>query len=345
MVGIIIYNVGVMANKSKLIDETTFNNAQSMLESLGNNAKGALKLKAIVAAKTHGITIVADIFNVSRNTVTTWINKFKNDVNSVFEISAGRGRKDKLTLEQLYIVKELVNNNPNITLYQVAQEIEKKFAIKYTIPAVHKILKKLKFSYITPRPKHNKQDTSKHDEFKKNLAEEIQKNPECEVFFFDESRFGTHSKVGHGWFKTGTRTQINVSLGFKNFYVYSAVSSISGNNFHLMLPNVDVECFNVFLQEFSSTLNNKNIIMVLDGAGWHKAKNLNIPDNIRLVYLPPYSPELNPVEKLWEYIKNNTIKNKFFGCINKLEAVVSEFIFGLDEEQIKQTCRCSYLTS
>ena len=57
---------------------------------------------------------------------------------------------------------------------------------------------------------------------KKNLEQEVAKNPEYEVFFFDESRFGTHSKIGHGWFATGSRTAVKKKLGFKNFYLYTA---------------------------------------------------------------------------------------------------------------------------
>lgn len=180
---------------------------------------------------------------------------------------------------------------------------------------------------------------------KKNLATETQKNPTAEVFFFDESRFGTHSKIGHGWFKTGERTQVEISLGFKNFYVYSSVASDTGDNFHLVLPSVDTECMNAFLSEFSLYLKDRQVLLVLDGAGWHKSHNLTIPNNIKFISLPAYSPELNPTEKLWEYIKNHTIKNKVYSCIKELENVVSDFISRLTNEQIKQTCNCNYLTT
>lgn len=77
------------------------------------------------------------------------------------------------------------------------------------------------------------------------------------------------------------------------------------------MPNVDTECINAFLNELSIYLESRKAIIVLDGASWHKSHKLKVPDNIRLIYLPPYSPELNPVEKLWEYIKNHTIKTEY----------------------------------
>lgn len=168
-------------------------------------------------------------------------------------------------------------------------------------------------------------------------------NPMSRILFFDESRFGTHSKLGHGWFEIGSRTQVNVSLGFKNFYVYSATSSVDGFNFSLIMPNVDTDCMNVYLNELSSTLFDENIILVLDGAGWHKSNALLVPANIKLVHLPAYSPELNPVERLWAYMKYCLIRNKVYASIKALEEAVSNFICELSNDVIKSICSCSYL--
>ncbi len=79
---------------------------------------------------------------------------------------------------------------------------------------------------------------------KKTKKENKEKNEE--VWFFDESRFGTHSKVGHGWFKTGIRTPVKIKLGYKNFYLYSAANPKTGEDFTLILPNVNINCMNVF---------------------------------------------------------------------------------------------------
>jgi len=162
------------------------------------------------------------------------------------------------------------------------------------------------------------------------------------TFFFDESRFGTHSKIGHGWFKKGERSTVKIKLGFKNFYIYSAIDPISGQSFSLKLPYVNTLCMNVFLAEMSRELGKKEALIIMDGAGWHKSKNLEIPKNITIKYLPPYSPELNPVERIWLYIKQNTIKNKIYENISTLEDVVCEFIKNLELEQIKNICNYNY---
>ena len=112
---------------------------------------------------------------------------------------------------------------------------------------------KLDYSYITPRPKHYKQDPISVEEFKKNLIAKIEssENTKKLVFFFDESRFGTHSKIRHCWFKKGSRSPVNVKLGFQNFYLYSSVNPRNGESFSLILLYANTVCLNVFLSEFS----------------------------------------------------------------------------------------------
>ena len=108
------------------------------------------------------------------------------------------------------------------------------------------------------------------------------------MWFFDESRFGTHSKIGHGWFKTGSRTCIDIKLGFKNFYIYSAANPKTGDVFSLIMPNVNTQCMNIFLQELQKYIGeNRRLVIIMDGAGWHKSKDLIIPKNIKVIIPNP----------------------------------------------------------
>jgi transposase len=180
---------------------------------------------------------------------------------------------------------------------------------------------------------------------KKNLLAKTKESPDAEVLYFDESRFGTHSKIGHGWFKKGTRTGVEMKLGFKNFYLYSAVSPISGKNTSLIFSSVNTACMTAFLQELSREYCGKKVVLVLDGAGWHRAKALAVPANITLMYLPPYSPELNPVERLWLYIKRNTIRNRIYLTLDELQNSICDFLLSITEAQVASICNASYLHS
>lgn len=156
-----------MSRISKLIDDTTYNNARKELKSHGNTAKITIKLKAIIAAKTHGITRVAEIFDITRRSLMSWIKTFKKHGCDKLTVQAGRGRKPKISNDQLVTIKGWVSNNPNITIKELRIMIKGHFKIDVSIATTNRVLKKLSFSYITPRPKHNKQELLKQDEFKK----------------------------------------------------------------------------------------------------------------------------------------------------------------------------------
>lgn len=130
---------------------------------------------------------------------------------------------------------------------------------------------------------------------------------------------------------------MRVKLGFKNFYLYSSVDPSSGKNFTLLMPNVDTACMNVFLEELAEEIK-EDFILIMDGAGWHKSKDLIVPKNIQIILLPPYCPELNPVERLWRFIKDNKIKNKVFETLKNLEDEVCEFTKNLTKEVVLGIC-------
>lgn len=96
---------------------------------------------------------------------------------------------------------------------------------------------------------------------------------------------------------------------------------------------------NVFLEELAKEKKEK-FILIMDGAGWHKSKDLKIPENIQIELLPPYCPELNPVERLWKYIKDNVIKNKIFETLTELEDKVCEFVRNLPADVVRGICGC-----
>ncbi len=96
----------------------------------------------------------------------------------------------------------------------------------------------------------------------------------------------------------------------------------------------------VYINEFAKTIGGKAMI-VMDQAGWHKG--LVVPQNIEIIFLPPYSPELNPVERLWQYIKSNVLKNKVYDTLDKLEEAVVDFVSTVTTQTIQSVCNCSYV--
>lgn len=131
---------------------------------------------------------------------------------------------------------------------------------------------------------------------------------------------------------------------FKNLYLFGAFSPIDGDQFLLEMPCCNAATFQLFLDNFSIHRPEELKIMVLDNGAFHKAKSLVIPENIGLIFLPPYSPELNPAENVWAILKR-----KFTNKIHHSLEEVSEFIINATATQtpqiIKRICGFEYVFS
>ncbi len=119
------------------------------------------------------------------------------------------------------------------------------------------------------------------------------------LMFQDEARFGRISGTRYCWCRRPDRPLVRAMPTQQYTYAYGAVSPQDGCFDSLVLPQVNSDCMQLFIDEVASRHPNDNVVMVLDGAGWHKSKDFKLPDHLRLLFLPPYSPELNPQEHLW----------------------------------------------
>ena len=139
------------------------------------------------------------------------------------------------------------------------------------------------------------------------------------VFFEDEGRFGRMSNPVRCWSPPGVRPLIPQQRVREYIYAYTAVCPDDGGNFSLILPRSDTEMMNIFPDELSEQYREYKIIIATDGAPWHPSESSNKYDNIRVIRQPPYSPELNPVEHIWEYIRENNFHNRQFRTSDILE--------------------------
>lgn len=123
------------------------------------------------------------------------------------------------------------------------------------------------------------------------------------LYFQDEGRFGRINTVQKCWCKKGIIPKVTQQLIREYSYVFSAVCPETGNICSLIMPHANREAMSIFLNTLSEQQKDERIIVCLDKAGWHTTKQLIIPNNIILWFLPPYSPELNPVELIWRELR------------------------------------------
>lgn len=141
------------------------------------------------------------------------------------------------------------------------------------------------------------------------------------TYYQDEARFGQHGTITRVWARVGTRPRAIRQTQYDYLYVFSAVCPETGDACGLISPYVNTDVMNAFLQQFSAELPlDVHAVMVLDRAGWHVAGKLRVPDNITLVHLPPKSPELNPVENLWHYLRSHFWSNRLYETWDHLKA-------------------------
>ena len=114
--------------------------------------------------------------------------------------------------------------------------------------------------------------------------------------FTDEARFGRMNRIRPCWAPIGTRPAVAAQLIREYIYLYGAVAPKDGTCVYLIMPTSNTACFQVFLDVLARKFARQDILLVLDGAPNHRCGDLVVPDNVTLLYLPPYSPELNPRE-------------------------------------------------
>jgi transposase len=141
--------------------------------------------------------------------------------------------------------------------------------------------------------------------------------------FTDEARFGRMNRIRPCWAPVGTRPEVAAQLIREYIYLYGAVSPKDGTCVYLIMPTSNTACFQAFLDVLARRFARQDILLVLDGAPNHRSSDLAVPNNITLLYLPPYSPELNPKETLWDEIrekifKNYALKSARGACVKKM---------------------------
>ena len=150
--------------------------------------------------------------------------------------------------------------------------------------------------------------------------------------FQDEARFGRINDVRRCWAPYPIRPLCRAMLTHEYTYAYGAVDVVSGELDSLILPHVNTGCMQIFLDEVGNRHPNDRVIMVIDGAGWHTGLALNPPPNMKLFRLPPYSPELNPVENLWDELREKFFHNKAFDSMDALEDQLQTGLLALEND-------------
>ena len=153
--------------------------------------------------------------------------------------------------------------------------------------------------------------------------------------FQDEAGFGRINKPKYCWCEKGERPSIPCQHIREYRYAYGAVEPLTGDSCFLVMPYCNTVCMNIFLQELAKQFENDVVFLCCDGAACHKSKSLVVPENVILFYIPPYTPEMNPIEQIWKELRKRGFKNEIFATLEKVVLRLCDVISDLSENVIR----------
>lgn len=161
----------------------------------------------------------------------------------------------------------------------------------------------------------------------------------------DEARFGQQGTLTHVWAEKGSRPTAVKQTRYEWVYLYAAVDPIRGESSALLARYVNLPTMEAFLEILARDVGPEDhAVLVLDQAGWHTSPRLMIPKNVTLLFLPPYSPELNPVERLWAYMKSHHLSNRRYDDYEALLDAGTDAYRALTPARLRSLCAASWIT-
>ncbi len=330
------------------------------LERAEKDANRARRLRILILA-CEGWTApaIAMAVGLSRRICQRWAQRYNKHGLAGLDDQRGREPRGPLTSEQEAAMRERIergatDDDPVCSLRgkDFQRILAEEFGLLRSLAGVYHLLHRLGYSYLRPRPRHRKADPQAVEEFVCDWPAKLaaiatqQPDKQLRVYFQDESRFGQQGTTTNVWAKRGSRPTAIRQTEYEYLWVLGAVCPETGHAEGLLSPRLNVQVINIFLEQFSQTIPpHEHAVMIWDGAGFHTSKQVRVPPNVSLVQLPPYSPELNPIENLWHYLKSHFWSNLAYADYEALETAAMQAwqTAVLDTKLMKTVCAAPHL--
>lgn len=318
------------------------------------------RVQAVVLAK-QGRTAqdIADSLGCSLKAVTNWVAQYNRGGIQALHERSRSGRPPRLDPREYPRLKQRLDAPPRpedgvCTLrgLDVQKILEQEFGVLMGLQTVYDLLRRFGYSSLMPRPQHEDANPEVQAFFKEIVAEQIDAiaaqhpDQELQIYFEDEARFGTQGTITRVWAPKGSRPRAVRQNGREWLYVLMAVCVGTGAASALIMPELNTGVLNLFLEQFSRELPaGVHAVLIWDGAGYHTAGDLVVPSKVSLILLPPYSPELNPIENLWHYLRAHHWSNQAYEGYEGLKSKAVHTLCTVcnDAENLKGICNADYV--
>ena len=272
---------------------------------------------------------VADICGKSQSSIFVWLKAFREHGFEGLLERQKPGPEEGLfrgvPADAVEELKKGVESGRWTTAEAARRWLEEKYQISKPYVTVWQWLKKLGGVLRVPRPKHPGQNPVATEAFKEELGQkldalQIPAGTRVKVWVMDEARFGLHTEMRRVWITKGERPEVKRQTKYDWDYLYGALEVVEGSAVFAHLPTVSLECNELFLREIIKMDPEAQHVVIADQAGFHlRPGDDRVPEGVHLIPLPPYSPELNPCEQLWDVIKDSEgVANGLFSSVGKL---------------------------
>lgn len=273
----------------------------------------------------------SDIVLYDVQAIRSWIRRFvAYDYEGLIE-RTGRGKKPRLPCEREEEFKDEIDklheekNGGRVTVLDIQNLLANKFDCNYSRSGVYTLLDRLNIVWISGRSKHPKHSEEVIEKFKETFPEEVEMiksqidSDRIEIWWQDESRVGQQGSLSRVWAAKGTRPRVVRQRQFLSTYIFGACCPSKDKGCALILPECSTGMMQLHLNEISKKVENDyHAIVLMDRASWHTTEALIIPKNLTLFPLPPYSPELNPMEQVWQKVKGDHLSNRVFKSYDEI---------------------------
>jgi transposase len=320
-----------------------------------------LRYQAIILA-TQGRSAagVASALGCGVRSVQGWVARYNAGGPEALRERPHPGRPPRLAGPDLARFRERLEAGPTpedgiCTFYgpDLRRILEREFGVTLGLQAVYDLLHRHGFSSPMPRPQHKDADEELQAIFKEVIVDHIQAIEEAhpgqdvQVWFEDEARFGRQGTLARVWARTGSRPRGVRQTQYGYLYVLTAVCVGTGAASGLISPTLNVAVVNLFLEQFGrESPAGSHAVRVWDGAGYHTGDGLAVPANVSLIRLVPYSPELNPVENLWHFLRAHSWSLRVYRDYEALEeaAMAAWRAVCLEPASVRSICAAPYVS-
>jgi transposase len=279
----------------------------------------------LAASGNHTMEEIAQVAGCGRMTVYRALNRLEQGGWREL-LRRGKPGASKSPLQEPQVQQQLqakLRAGDFRTAGQVSRWLQERFAIQRKASSLYYWLKRCGATLRVPRPVHIKKDPQATAAFPVELEAMLRALPleagrPVRIWVQDEGRFGLHTIVRRCWGLRGVRVVKTNQKKYQWGYLYGALEIGTGKTEALFMPHVGLEVSEVFLRHLAASEPEAEHIVIWDGAGFHqKAGTHALPDRVHVIQLPAYSPELNPIEKLWDVLKDG-LCNRLFHSMDEL---------------------------